>query len=221
MRKLTLPILTAALAMTVPAQAVNICGTSDPFDLSNIDILPFGGEIIGVSIAVGEIVNTNVDIKFTATGTFDAADIGVAFEIIDASGGVGVGFTGAQLGWSGQGTFSHRFDTSALNGLLYSGEGNFSTIIVSMANLNPGNGPITGNFDRLVYRIDFGRCPVGDVNHDLNVNVTDLLAVITSWGACPPLPAACPADFNGSGAVDVSDLLAVITNWGTFCPKCS
>lgn len=220
MRRITLPIIAAALSLTLPSSAINLCGVSDVFDLSNIDILPFGGEIIGVSVAVGEIVNTNVDIRFTATGTFNAADIGVAFEIFDAGGGVGVGFTGAQLGWSGQGTFTHQFDTSALNGLLYP-SGEFSTIIVSMSNLNPGNGPITGNFDRMVYRIDFGRCPLGDVNHDLNVNVADLLAVISSWGACPTPPASCPADFNGSGAVDVSDLLTVIANWGTFCPKCS
>lgn len=54
----------------------------------------------------------------------------------------------------------------------------------------------------------------GDVNGDGVVNVADLLAVITAWGACPAPPTACPADLNHSGSVDVADLLTVITNWG-------
>lgn len=58
----------------------------------------------------------------------------------------------------------------------------------------------------------------GDVNGDGAVNVSDLLAVINQWGACPPSPQSCPADIfpppNGDGAVNVSDLLMVINNWG-------
>lgn len=57
----------------------------------------------------------------------------------------------------------------------------------------------------------------GDVNGDGSVNVADLLAVITAWGACPAAPATCPADVSptgGDGQVNVADLLFVITNWG-------
>lgn len=54
----------------------------------------------------------------------------------------------------------------------------------------------------------------GDVNGDGSVNVADLLAVISSWGACPTPPAACPADVDHSGVVGVADLLMVIGNWG-------
>lgn len=54
----------------------------------------------------------------------------------------------------------------------------------------------------------------GDANGDNTVNVADLLVVITSWGACPGAPAACPDDLNGDGQVNIADLLLVITNWG-------
>ena len=53
----------------------------------------------------------------------------------------------------------------------------------------------------------------GDVNGDGTVNIDDLVAVITGWGACAD-PQNCPADVNGSGAVNIDDLVLVITNWG-------
>ncbi len=59
--------------------------------------------------------------------------------------------------------------------------------------------------------------PIGDINGDGNVNVSDLLAVINSWGPCPG-KGLCPADVapspGGDGVVNVSDLLMVINNWG-------
>ena len=51
-----------------------------------------------------------------------------------------------------------------------------------------------------------------DINADGTVNVNDLLAVITSWGAC-----VCMEDINGDALVNVEDLLLVIQDWGT-CP---
>lgn len=55
------------------------------------------------------------------------------------------------------------------------------------------------------------------------VNVSDLLLVIGSWGACVN-PANCPADAApitpttvGDGVVDVTDLLLIIGAWGS-CP---
>ncbi len=50
----------------------------------------------------------------------------------------------------------------------------------------------------------------GDVNGDGVVNVTDLLAVMASWGLCD---GPCSADLNGDLQVDVTDLLMVIANW--------
>ncbi|MDG2201507.1 MAG: hypothetical protein P8K80_10050 [Phycisphaerales bacterium] len=51
----------------------------------------------------------------------------------------------------------------------------------------------------------------GDIDDDGQVNVIDLLAVISAWGPC----ADCAADLDGSGSVDISDLLNVMDNWGT------
>ncbi|MCH2149945.1 MAG: hypothetical protein MK095_10985, partial [Phycisphaerales bacterium] len=51
----------------------------------------------------------------------------------------------------------------------------------------------------------------GDVDGNGNVNVTDLLTVISSWGPCM----SCGADVNSDDTVDVSDLLMVIDAWGS------
>jgi hypothetical protein len=62
-----------------------------------------------------------------------------------------------------------------------------------------------------------GSCPA-DINDSSIVDVNDLLAVITAWGACPaPCPPICAADVDDNCAVDVNDLLAVVTSWGP-CP---
>jgi hypothetical protein len=63
------------------------------------------------------------------------------------------------------------------------------------------------------------QCRVGDVNCDGDVNVADLLAVITNWGACAgTCPPHCTADIAphpaGDCSVNVADLLLVIANWG-------
>ncbi len=60
---------------------------------------------------------------------------------------------------------------------------------------------------------------MGDVNGDGAVNVTDLLAVISSWGPCEnPCPPRCAPDIapplTGDCQVDIADLLLVIANWG-------
>ncbi|MCH7545754.1 MAG: hypothetical protein IID30_05050 [Planctomycetes bacterium] len=50
-----------------------------------------------------------------------------------------------------------------------------------------------------------------DANSDGVVNVTDLLLLLGSWGACP-FP--CPTDANGDGIVNVFDLLTLLAGWG-------
>lgn len=55
--------------------------------------------------------------------------------------------------------------------------------------------------------------PLGDLNGDGVVDVSDLLLLFANWGACPA-KGACPADLNNDGSVDVSDLLILLANWG-------
>jgi hypothetical protein len=50
----------------------------------------------------------------------------------------------------------------------------------------------------------------GDINGDGTIDVSDLLAIIASWGPC----SGCIEDLDGNGVVDVSDILALIENWG-------
>lgn len=80
-------------------------------------------------------------------------------------------------------------------GLIYRPAG--STTSVTLNNVTPVLLPLTA----------------GDVNGDLQVNVNDLLLVITTWGGTGP----GIADANDDGQVDVDDLLLVITHWG-FSP---
>jgi outer membrane protein assembly factor BamB len=53
----------------------------------------------------------------------------------------------------------------------------------------------------------------GDVDGDGIVNVDDLLAVILSWGPCPPPCPQCEADLDDDCAVGVDDLTIVLLNW--------
>ncbi len=59
--------------------------------------------------------------------------------------------------------------------------------------------------------IIIGESCQGDEDGDGIVDVLDLLAVISAWGACDK---DCSADFDSNGTVDVIDLLIVIQYWG-------
>jgi hypothetical protein len=54
---------------------------------------------------------------------------------------------------------------------------------------------------------------IGDVNGDGTIGVSDILAVIDSWGVCD----GCAADINQEGIVDTNDILLVLSAWGP-CP---
>jgi hypothetical protein len=213
------PGVLAGLALASTAQAANVCGRVEPMDFSGTPVLPFGGEYLGLGPTGTTIVNTEVDVVFTTAESFDAADIAVGLVLVHVKGGVATGFTGAQLDWSGQGTFTAKFQTDALNGSIVTDQPH-SSFLLTMGNLNPGAGPAQGEFESLVFKITFALCPLGDATMDADVNIDDLLDVVNTWGACPALPGECRADFDHNNTVDVDDLLTVINHWGPWCGNC-
>lgn len=56
-------------------------------------------------------------------------------------------------------------------------------------------------------------CP-SDVNGDRDVNISDMVAVITHWGSCTGAAADCSADINKDHSINMDDLVAVINSWG-------
>ena len=94
---------------------------------------------------------------------------------------------------------------------------NFASDVAGPVDLRVGNDGALYYLGRnagRVYRVQIN-C-IGDVNASATVDVTDLLAVITTWGPCAN-PNNCPSDMNDDNTVNVNDLLAVITHWGA-CP---
>jgi len=53
-------------------------------------------------------------------------------------------------------------------------------------------------------------CPE-DVDADGSVSFTDLLQILSDWGAC----SGCPSDVDGDGSVGFGDIIAVLSAWGT------
>ena len=56
--------------------------------------------------------------------------------------------------------------------------------------------------------------PLGDLNEDCEVGVSDLLILLASWGPCSDCD-ECPADLDGNCVVGVSDLLILLENWSS------
>jgi CxxC motif-containing protein (DUF1111 family) len=61
--------------------------------------------------------------------------------------------------------------------------------------------------------LDICQTCLGDLDGDSILGVSEILAMIDTWGLCTN----CAADINGDGAVNVTDLLYIIGNWGP-CP---
>ena len=55
-----------------------------------------------------------------------------------------------------------------------------------------------------------GMC-LGDLDESGDIGFNDLLAVLTSWGPCPP---HCAEDLDGDDTVGFGDLLMILTAWG-------
>lgn len=105
-------------------------------------------------------------------------------------------------GGAGGGIFSSASSLPAVAGTVFCG--NLTTHIA---------GPWSNQGNNALQKECITSTP-GDLNDDGVVDVLDLLILLSSWGTCPRLPAACPGDLNGDHAVDVLDLLILLSNWG-------
>ena len=81
------------------------------------------------------------------------------------------------------------------------------TVLIRVAPLpsNLGDGYVAGEL-----LIDIISGCLGDLNGDANVDIADILALISAWGDCE----GCAADLDGDGTVGVADMLIVIGAWG-------
>ena len=53
--------------------------------------------------------------------------------------------------------------------------------------------------------------PLGDLDGDGIVGITDFLALLAAWGPCPePCPLTCPADLDGDCSVGITDFLLLL-----------
>ena len=56
--------------------------------------------------------------------------------------------------------------------------------------------------------------PVGDLDGDGLVGITDFLTLLGAWGPCAaPCPPSCPADLDGDCVVGITDFLILLGNW--------
>ncbi|MFT4592915.1 MAG: hypothetical protein ACI9JK_000616 [Phycisphaerales bacterium] len=80
-------------------------------------------------------------------------------------------------------------------------------------------GSVTVNLESGTIVADLGVASVtppcyADITQDGQVNVSDILEVISGWGYCHE----CPADVNQDSVIDVADLLEIVSSWGP-CPR--
>lgn len=79
----------------------------------------FGGER---GPTTGHILSTTLVMNYTTTGEQDAANLYLTFDVPTYDGiETHIGLTGADLGWSGQGTFHYGFTSEDFNGEIREG----------------------------------------------------------------------------------------------------
>jgi len=60
-------------------------------------------------------------------------------------------------------------------------------------------------------------CPA-DSTGDGQVNIDEVLQLLSGWGQCPEQPEPCPMDIDQSGTVNTEDLMVVLSSWGSCDP---
>lgn len=79
--------------------------------------------------------------------------------------------------------------------------------------LGPGR-VLLSNMSTGLHIVSVGDPPVGDLDGDGLVGITDFLMLLAEWGPCDrPCPPQCPADLDGDCVVGINDFLLLLANW--------
>jgi len=200
-----------AISITCPVLAADIETTV--FDITSASLSIFGVQFASdyLGPATGEIVETRAELTYENPGPLDATDLIITFQA--PSEGVPVWqFTGADLGWSGTGTFEASLTTDELNGIIDLGDPppDFGLYLLALQAVDLQ--PMSGSFVDSRFEVDIAlrASTPGDLDGDDDVDFSDLLALLNAWGPCE---ADCPEDLDRSDDVGFADLLVLLSNW--------
>lgn len=160
----------------------------------------------------GEVNGAQLDMSFTTTAGFDAANLFLNFHcpLIQPDEHVGAEWTvtGENLGWTGSGTFSASLSNDQISGLIESYDFDVSFWSLLVGSLD-SQFPFCGHFESLVYTIHVSPLVPGDLNGDARVDLADLGIILGNFGVSPAADVDCDDD------TDLSDLGLVLANYGT------
>jgi hypothetical protein len=222
-RRLCSVVAAAAIGLVASAAAANVY-TVDYFpdtpQTSGLSQLRFVPSFVRPDFVGGTITNTRLVINFT-TGTlpggapFDAAGLTllIAGNVPDSPAGFWL-VTGADLGWSGQGTFTADMSTADFNGTVANGawqwdlSGPFGEEEIA---------PYAGTFSadsrvEITYNPVPGFC-AADVNGSGDLTVQDIFDFLTGYFTDD----VNTADINHSGDVTVQDIFDFLSAYFEGC----
>ena len=79
--------------------------------------------------------------------------------------------------------------------------------------LGPGR-VLLSNMSSGLMIVQIGDSPLGDLDDDGLVGITDFLILLGEWGPCDfPCPPQCAADLDGDCIVGIKDFLLLLGNW--------
>lgn len=183
--------------------------------------LAFDPRLAEPALDGAQVISTRVVIGFTTTGDFDAGAL--VLQLTSPIAGSPTGGTlllsGADLGWSGQGTFQADFVTDSLNGAIPSGGRApwFFDLFGGDNEFFAFSGSFTDDSRIVLTYVPVAPPPpcLADFNRDGVLNPDDLADFIAGFFTDPPDPLT---DANADGVIDPDDLADFIAAYFVGCP---
>lgn len=209
--------LIAESNFSIPGGTIDLLLNDASADCSGQGLNLENSDNLTILLVTGNTGTLNQDLDADNNGTLDVLPwtaildaVGmVNYTSAPASGGEYA--YGASLGFQNVGP-----DTTFVPGHIYRCEGPAQSWIIGAFAIDATDTPGAVNLP-----CPTPPCPA-DINDSGSVNTDDLIAVITTWGACINCPATpCAADIappGGDCQVNTDDLIVVITSWGA-CPQ--